>query len=520
MPPDFGAPVAANIQVPDPNKPLQTLSGLMGIQRQKQALQIGQQQLQVGEGDVQQAQQQMKERQTLQQMLASGKDPDGNPIKGSDGEIDPVAFGAAANKHMPLLGQGVQQSIIKTLSDRVQLNNQVRGLGQDYRNDISGIVRSGIGGQNPMQVADGLDAYAKQNPQAASAIMRAQSLLLHLNPNMPQAQRDQALQHLAMEFQPASTTAAQQAPQMGVTTGPGGGLQAYQTNPNSATPMGAVGPEVAQGIPLGQRQEVSSNPLTGGPTVITKNGQGVVQGITNAPTQGVYVPQPGDVQDLPVLSAERTAARSQFTGAGLQHTNNQIVLSNIDHVTATGTAGQGWRNLASIFGFKQGKEGWVDPNNPDAEPATDSATAYDLVGKGLERSALQAAQSMGPQTNAGLDAQIKANGSLGYTPAAIKEITKLNDSLTTGVQAYQPGLERAIAANPSAGVFAKRQFDQQWGANFDPNVFRYLNAIKSGDTAEQKTIETQLGGKGSKAFETMMQKARNLRQLSNTGSLQ
>lgn len=35
MPPDFGAPVAANIQVPDPNKPLQTLSGMMGIQRQK-----------------------------------------------------------------------------------------------------------------------------------------------------------------------------------------------------------------------------------------------------------------------------------------------------------------------------------------------------------------------------------------------------------------------------------------------------------------------------------------------------
>ncbi|WP_319640889.1 hypothetical protein [Ralstonia pickettii] len=65
----------------------------------------------------------------------------------------------------------MQQSIIKTLSDRVQLNNQVRGLGQDYRNDISGIVRSGIGGQNPMQVADGLDAYAKQNPQAASSVL-------------------------------------------------------------------------------------------------------------------------------------------------------------------------------------------------------------------------------------------------------------------------------------------------------------------------------------------------------------
>jgi hypothetical protein len=125
--PDFGSPVAANIQAPNPNQPIQTLSGLMNIQRQKQALQMGQQQLQVGEGEAQQAQQQMKERQLLQQAMLSGKDPDGNALKTGSGDADPIAMANFANKYMPLTGQQVQQSIINTLNNRVQLNDSVRG---------------------------------------------------------------------------------------------------------------------------------------------------------------------------------------------------------------------------------------------------------------------------------------------------------------------------------------------------------------------------------------------------------
>jgi hypothetical protein len=509
---DFGSPIASQIQPPNPNQGLQTISGILNLRNQQQSLQLGQQQLQVGESAAQQAQQQMNERQLLQQTMLTGKDPDGNPVKAPDGQMDPNALANFANKYLPLTGQGVQQQIISTLNNRIQLNDQVRGLGQNYRNDISGIVRSGIGAQDPSGVSSALDAYAQQNPAAAPAISRAQSMLQHVNPAMPQDQRNMMLQRLSMEFQPASTTAAEQSPQIGTTTGPGGGVQAFQTNPLSAIPQGATGPEVAQGIPLGERQSVSSNPLTGGPTVISKNGQGQVTGITNAPTQGVYVPQPGDAQALPVLQAERDAARQAYTNAGLQHTNNQIVLSNIDNVGATGLAGSGWRNLVSAFGFNPGdanKDGKFDP-----------ATAYDLVGKGLERSALQAAQSMGPQTNAGLAAQVAANGSTHYTPTAIKEITKLNDAITTGAQSYQPGLERAISANPSAGVFAKRQFDQQWGANFDPRIYQMYNAAKSGDTNEINSIVNSLGGKSSPQFKALMEKAANLQKLSNTGSAQ
>jgi hypothetical protein len=503
--PDFGAPVANTGTPPNPNQSMQTLSGLLGVAQQQQSLQQGQQQLQVGAGQVQQAQQQQQERQLLQKTMATGQDPDGNPIKGPDGEIDPVKMAGFANKYMPLTGQAVQQGIISTLNNRVALNDTVRGLSQNYRNDISGIVRSGIGSQDPSALTPALTAYAQQNPDAAPAISRAQALLQHLSPQMPQAQRDMGLQKLAMEFQPAASTAAQQQPTQAMITGPNGGAQAVQTNPLSPVPMGAVGPETTQGIPLGQRSEVGVNGITGGPTVINKNGQGQVIGITNAPTQGVYVPQPGDAQALPGLSAEREAARGAYAGAAAAHTNNQLVLQNIDNVAATGPLGLKARNLLSAFGVRQD---------------SDAATAYDLVGKGLERSALQAAQSMGPNTNAGLDAQIKANGSTGYTKDAIKEVTKLNDALTTGVQSYQPGLERAIASNPSAGVFAKRQFDQQWGANFDPNVFKYYNAIKAGDSTEQQAIVKQLGGLNSTGYNAMMKKAQNLQQLSNSGSLQ
>lgn len=503
--PDFGAPVAQNINPPNA---FQTLSQVLGVQQARQNLQTGQYVQQQQQAGAQNAQQQMQERQLLQQTMMSGKDPDGNPIRDATGQINSPALSSFVNKYLPLTGQAVNQNIIKTQDDQLKLKDSLRGLNQNYKNDISGIVQSwNNSGVTPDQMNTSLDAYAQANPEAQNAINRAKAFI----PNIAQTANDPQMhgakiRQLTQEFQPTQTTAAQQNANIQATTGQNGGVQLYQANPLSSVPTGAVGQEIAQGIPLSERQTLGQNPLTGGPVVINKSGQGSITGITNPPTQGVYVPQPGDKEALPGLQAERDTARQQYSSAGIQHNNNQIVLNNIDNVGATGVAGQGWRNIAGAFGFRNGD-------------ANDSATAYDLVGKGLERSALQASQSMGPQTNAGLEAQIKANGNLAYTPQAIKEITKLNDSLVSGTQAYQPGLERAISANPSAGVFAKRQFDQAWGANFDPNIFRYYNAIKSGDKTEQQTIVKQLGGMNSAAYKEMMRKAQNLQQLSNSGSL-
>jgi hypothetical protein len=499
---DFGAPVAGGISAPNPNQTAQTLSGLMNVARSGQALQLGQQQLQVGEGAAQSAQQQLQERQLYQGALSSGKDPDGNAIKNPDGSINYPAVSKFANKYLPITGNDVQQGIIKTLDSANTYHSNALKLTNDQRGAVSGVLASGIGEPDSSGVISRLDTLAQQNPDLAPFVNSTKQSIGSIPPGASVDQRNQILRRGVQALQPPATTAAQQNPSLTTTTGPGGGLQVVNANPNSATPIGAVGPEVAQGIPLGERSQVGVNALTGGPTVVNRNGQGQVTGITNAPTQNVYVPQPGDAQAIPGLSAEREAARVAYGGAANAHTNNQLVLQNIDNVAATGAVGAKARQLLGLA--------------PDA----DAATAYDLVGKGLERSALQAAQSMGPNTNAGLEAQVKANGSLGYTPTAIKEVTKLNDALTTGVQSYQPGLERAIAANPAAGVIAKRQFDQQWGANFDPAIFKYYNAIKSGDTAEKSAIEKQLGGLNSKGYNEMMQKAKNLQQLSNSGSIQ
>lgn len=509
---DFGAPVAAQITPPNPNQGVQTLSGLLNIRNQQQQYQLGQQQLQVGEATAQSAQQQMQERQIYQKAMQTGVAPDGSALKNPDGTLNYPAISKFANTSLPLTGQAVQQGIISTLDNANTYHSNALKLTNDQRNAVSGVLASGIGEPDSSGVMSRLTELGQQNPDLAPFIKSTQQGIGAIPPGAPQTMRDQILRHNVQGLQPAGTTAQEQQPSIVTTTGPGGGMQAANVNPNSATPMGAVGPEVAQGIPLGERSQVGTNGLTGGPVVVNKNGQGQVVGINNAPTQGVYVPQPGDAQALPGLSAEREAARTSVLNAGTQHSNNQLVLSNIDSIGATGAAGAGWRNLASAFGF--------NPGSADKDGKFDPATAYDLVGKGLERSALTAAQSMGPQTNAGLEAQVKANGSLGYTPAAIKEVTKLNDSLTTGLQSYQPGLERAIAANPSAGVFAKRQFDQQWGENFDPKVFEMYNAAKSGDTTTVNSIVNGLGGKNSPQFKALMNKAANLTKLSNSGGLQ
>jgi len=485
-------------------QPMVSLAQLANIRQQNEMMQAETQNLQQ---KASQGAQLQSERQTY---TAALQDPT-SPFYNSDGTIDPSKFQVWANRNIPLT-QGVYGQALLDHTEAVNkykttVANMSQGDHQVVNSALSSFVRpDGTVTATPREMADQLDALAPQLTGYGTSFVSQAKQAIANTANNPQA-LGQILTQLARTTTPASTQADARRAAVG-SANTGANIVPVSTTGDYGTAPGAqMGQGIATQVAPENRQTVGTNPLTGGMTVTNRDANGNITGVTNAPTQNVCVPQPGDKEAIPVLSAERDAARSQYTAAGTQHENNRIVLSNIDNVGATGVAGPAWRNIASAFGFNPGD-------------VKDAATAYDMVGKGLERSALQAAQSMGPQTNAGLDAQIKANGSLGYTPQAIKEITKLNDALVSGTQAYQPGLERAIAANPSAGVLAKRQFDQAWGANFDPTIFRYYNAIKNGDTAEQQAIVKQLGGVNSKAYNAMMQKAKNLQQLSNTGSIQ
>jgi hypothetical protein len=263
--PDFGAPIAQNVDV-SPNKGLQTLSDLMGLQQKQVGIQQAQQTLQTGQAlqqtaqaEAQKNQQAMGERQLLQSSMAKGADPDGNPLIGSNGEADPVALSKFANKYLPLTGQDVVQHIVTTQDNRLKLADTNRKLGQNYKDDLAGIVRSSMGDQNTPADAPGviqskIDAYVQQQgPNAPAALTNAasysKSLLQNLSGPVPDAKAKLALLHLAQQFEPTAATAAAQQPSMGSVTGPSGGMQPVQNNPLSPLSMGATGPEVKQGVP-------------------------------------------------------------------------------------------------------------------------------------------------------------------------------------------------------------------------------------------------------------------------------
>jgi hypothetical protein len=274
----------------------------------------------------------------------------------------------------------------------------------------------------------------------------------------------------------------------------GGGLQPTVTSPSVAGSAPSITP-VGQAIPLTLPPTTPIVTPAGQPGYLN-NGQFVASGL-----------KPEDAAAMPTLVAEREQARTMLSGAPLAHTTNRGILEELDKVISTGQTGGIIARASSIFG--------AIPGNTDAEKA---ASAYDLIGKYTERNALEAAKSMGPGTNAGLEAAIKANGSAAYNPTALRTITKLNDAIVSGTEAYQPGLEKAIASSPN-GIIAKRQFDQQWAQNFDPRVMMIYNAAKSGDKAEVDNILKSVGGPGSKGAADLARRAHNIQQLSQQGHL-
>lgn len=486
----------------------QALSGLAQLQNVRQQGQMFQAETQNLNNEAAQSTQQNAEWQAYKNLLQN--DPQHLIHDPNTGLLDVSKAQQWQMNNMPLTGTQFGDALVQHMNAVNQWRTNVANTSDEDRARIASTAGAFLGPNgltgNPQQIGA---ALATLQPQLASqggqATMNMVMQALRNTQSNP-AMMQQVLGEVSRLGTPAATQAAARQGATSFVNNGAGTVPVANTGDFGALPGTDVGAILPNQLGPDQRQTVSSNPLTGGPTVINRDANGNVLGITNAPTQGVYVPQPGDAQALPELQAERDAARREFTNAGLQHENNRIVLDNIDNVGATGPSGQAIRNIASAMGLNLG-------------PKVDDATAYDMVGKGLERSALQAAQSMGPQTNAGLEAQIKANGSLAYTPSAIKQITHLNDAIVSGTQAYQPGLERAIAANPSAGVFAKRAYDEAWGANFDPRIFEMYNAAKAGDTATVNSIVQQLGGVKGKAYQALMKKAANLQELTNSGSL-
>src|ERR1700744_6767559 len=101
-----------------------------------------------------------------------------------------------------------------------------------------------------------------------------------------------------------------------------------------------------------------------------------------------------------------------------------------------------------------------------------------------------------PNTNAGIETAKSLSGNTQYTNKVIKDKTTLNEALNQGTAAYRQALDNTIGTGPKPDLSKYQEFRSKWAQNFDPEIFKYENAIHSGDTQTQKEIEQEQGLKG------------------------
>lgn len=253
-------PVATQIQPPDINKGLGTLSSILGIRQQQQQLQTGAAVLQQQQAGAQQQQEMMSERQKLQAAVQSGAFGDPN----ADDFGTKLADWARGN--LPLIGNDVAQNALTTQRSKVGLRSEVADLQQKYRVGLGGIISSFVGKPAKSdQIDDAIDEYVSQNPDATGAAYHAKDLIDHLDKAQDQGTRDTALNHLAAEFQGVPQVKPAQMdqggkiqpgeqPTFGAGFTPVGGAVKKSLPPQVVTPPGGI-PEVAGGESGGIRQQ-------------------------------------------------------------------------------------------------------------------------------------------------------------------------------------------------------------------------------------------------------------------------
>jgi hypothetical protein len=469
-------------------KPISSLLGIAGAQQQLQTGRIQQTQLQS----------QLQERENLSKI-------DWNKFRGEDGNLDPIAAGNAALQASPAFyGPQLAKQFNEVAKDQITIKQGLQSLNQSQRADIN----AGLGALSmdpqlsPAKVLDWASQYSQQNPAAAPLLFTA---LKHA-PSDPAALKQWLITSRNSVIAPASQTTNTTLVNDGAAT------HVVQNSPYQPGAVQDVG-QIANQISPMQREEIQPDALgnryivqraPNGAILNTRTVPGSYNAVTSAPGAGPAMLPPGGAGAIDDAQKEVTAARAAANNAPIMHDLNRSIIAEADKGLNTGSLGALTQRLASATGYSFGT----------GEKATD----YSVLSKLLERSALQAAQAMGPHTNAGLEAQVRANGSLDYTPQAIRKIAVLNDALTSGAEHYRSGLENALQAsgqNPAA----KRQFDQQWAQNFDPRIMRLENAAASGDKKEIDAVMQELGGQNSKAARDLRAKAANLQILISKGHL-
>ncbi len=488
--PDFGSPVAQNVNV-NPNQGIQTLSGLLSLQQQQLGIQTSQQQLQQQQVQTLMVQRQQQARTFLTGMMQSKKDEQGNSILDATGEPDPAKVTAAVARNIPTdLAQPIIQSVLKSETDKVGLEASASSLDTQQRAMLMGPVQAAALNPNAKSgdINAGIDNLVSAHPEMSNAAGYLKGLVAHLD-NVPPDKRASAIQTIAAHMQGGTGVQTQPTPANVVsgktqfqgtvappvagggftpgTAGPTGAAPSYIYDPVSKTYYAAPGTGGTAPAPVGAPPQ---------PTP----GTAPAPARTAAPSAGAPgLPHytPGESETLAESTAQVSAARKAGDQVGVNRDINQRILA-LNKQTATGPGTDFVHQAAAAAGLPAG-------------------SSYQELGAFLDRQAAMASQSMGlPETNMGIETAKQFTGNTKYNNQVIADKTKFVDALNTAAGAYRAGVDRVVGtgSNPNMGAFP--QFRATWAKNFDPEVFAYENAVKTGDVEEQRSIEQAEGQKG------------------------
>jgi hypothetical protein len=266
--PDSITPVGAMINPPDPMQGIRTMSGILGIQQQRQNLQTGQYQQAQAQAESQQSQQKNMDLQRLEAFTQGAiKDP---KYQLPDGSPDIQSFQRDAMVAGGVYGQPVVGQMASNFKEAVETRRALQQLSSEQNASITGFLK-GIASKPGATSSDLLDAVsqARSNNKDVGFNRALDNFLLGSNRSSPQeaAANGAAILGGITRAQPATNAASQIITRDALTNQLSPATQAGVGNINPSAPQvagattqftGSAGIDVDRANQVGAMQQPSS----------------------------------------------------------------------------------------------------------------------------------------------------------------------------------------------------------------------------------------------------------------------
>lgn len=496
--PDFGAPVAQNVNA---GNGLQTLSDLMSLKQRQ--IGIAQQQLALAQG--QQTLSQLTSQATVAAIKANQEknlsqvnwkqyvQPDGSY------DID------SAEKQALLVAPNIGPDFISRLSAMTQSSVAAKkayyDLNQTYQDNVRAAFGTWAGDPkaNISDLATQLDAIEENAPKDTQDSIR--TIVNHTlgviggpdlitgAPKTLDQQKSQALAYSRVGLSPEQVS------------GPGG----------LATPVPGTVSTGTQVIPTTTNRETGITSAPNAPPVTNQsievtlpNGQ---VGVLDLATRKISIAGGGNgaAQTPPAPSAltsdtdpakppaNAPAATWAAWNQSVQHTqasvesarqsdaqygNQMAIAEEVRDLSKGANTGPGTPEWTRLIGTLSSRFG-------GSQGITDVQTLESF----LDRQAAGMREAMGlPATNAGAEQAQIIGGNIGMQGGALRAKNDYNEALAQGLHDYRRGLDRVAGFGGNASPTAVNQYRAQWTQYFNPLAYEYKLAKSRGDTEMVKSI--------------------------------